>query len=192
MSQKSLAFRKIRALVTFMKIRNIETLFWQGYDISETTKSEIKSLCRMDINELRSKYYEVYNYNTGARNKDFLIRKIAWKLQSISTATDISPESRQKAYSIVDFSRLRLNKTKKAPAELVVGEDFVKRKLELGRDPRLPMAGAMLSKTFGGKQHVVKVLDKGFEYGNENFKTLSSVAKKITGTNWNGFKFFNL
>lgn len=54
------------------------------------------------------------------------------------------------------------------------------------------MSGAILCKTFAGEQHVVKVLDKGFEYKNEQYKTLSSVARKIAGTNWNGFKFFNL
>ena len=175
-----------------MKIKSVDALFWTGYDISEKTKSEIKSLCRMGINELRAKYCEVYGYNSGARNKDFLVRKIAWKLQSIETKSDIKPATREKAYLIADFSRLKLNRAKKSPVELVVGRDFAKRKLELGRDPRLPMPGALLSKTFRGKQHLVKVLDKGFEYENENFKTLSSVAKKIAGTNWNGFKFFNL
>lgn len=175
-----------------MKIKSIDALFWPGYEISDKTKSEIKSLCRMGINELRAKYYEVCGYNSGARNKDFLVRKIAWKLQSIETSKDIKPETREKAYSIADFSRLKLDKARKSPVELAVGEDFAKRKLELGRDPRLPMAGAMLSKTFRGKRHIVKVLDRGFEYENENFRTLSSVAKKIAGTNWNGFKFFNL
>ena len=192
MSRKSLAFRKTRALVCFMKIKSIDTLFWPGYDISEKTKSEIKSLCRMGINELRTKYYEVCGYNSGARNKDFLVRKIAWKLQSIETSKDIKPETREKAYLIADFSRLKLNKAKTPSVELVVGKDFAKRKLELDRDPRLPMPGALLSKIFRGKQHIVKVLDIGFEYENEKFKTLSSVAKKIAGTNWNGFKFFNL
>lgn len=192
MFQKNLAFRKIRALVWFMKIKNIDTLFWSRYEISDETKSEIKSLCGMNINDLRSKYYEVYGYHSGARNKDFLIRKIAWKLQSIESETDIKSATREKAYSIVDFSRLRLNKLKPNSKTQTTDEDTVKRKIKFSRDPRLPKSGAILCKTFAGEQHVVKVLDSGFEYKNEQYKTLSSVDRKIAGTNWNGFKFFNL
>ena len=116
-----------------MKIKNTDTLFWSGYEISDETKSEIKSLCRMNMNELRSKYYEVYGYNSGARNKDFLIRKIAWKLQSIESDTDIKSTTREKAYSIVDFSRLRLNKPKPNSKTQTTDENTVKRKIKFSR-----------------------------------------------------------
>jgi len=36
------------------------------------------------------------------------------------------------------------------------------------------------------------VLDSGFEYGGERFASLSAIAKKITGTKWNGLLFFGL
>jgi len=39
---------------------------------------------------------------------------------------------------------------------------------------------------------VVKVLDEGFEYDNQRYKSLSAIARKVTGSKWNGFLFFGL
>jgi len=38
----------------------------------------------------------------------------------------------------------------------------------------------------------VRVLPKGFEYEGDVYRTLSAVAKKVTGTHWNGYGFFGL
>jgi hypothetical protein len=63
---------------------------------------------------------------------------------------------------------------------------------ERARDPRLPAAGTVLEREHDGKTYKVKVLEHGFEYARQTFTSLSSVAKAITGTNWNGFGFFGL
>ena len=60
------------------------------------------------------------------------------------------------------------------------------------RDPRLPPAGSTLKRLFNGKEHLVRVLDSGFEYEGRTFESLSAVARAIAGTRWNGFLFFNL
>ena len=43
-----------------------------------------------------------------------------------------------------------------------------------------------------GTEHTVTVLHDGYDLGGKKFKSLSAVAKAITGTNWNGFRFFAL
>ncbi|MBX3129309.1 MAG: DUF2924 domain-containing protein [Polyangiaceae bacterium] len=60
------------------------------------------------------------------------------------------------------------------------------------RDPRVPPVGTVLRRVFNGVAHEVTVCSEGFEHGGERFKTLSAVAKHITGTPWNGFLFFGL
>ena len=60
------------------------------------------------------------------------------------------------------------------------------------RDPRVPTAGTVLKRSWGGKEHVVQVLDFGFLYEGRRFKSLSAAARAITGTRWNGFLFFGL
>jgi len=60
------------------------------------------------------------------------------------------------------------------------------------RDPRIPPVGTVLRRVFQGVAHEVTVCSEGFEYAGQRFKTLSAVAKHITGTPWNGFLFFGL
>lgn len=49
------------------------------------------------------------------------------------------------------------------------------------RDPRLPAPGTILTRTYKGKEHRVKVLEDGFEYGGETFRSLTAAAKRATG-----------
>lgn len=54
------------------------------------------------------------------------------------------------------------------------------------------IAGTKIQKNWNGVVYEVEVLDDGFEFQGQRFKTLSPIAFKITGTRWNGPKFFNL
>ena len=60
------------------------------------------------------------------------------------------------------------------------------------RDPRLPNPGTLLKRVHGKKEHVVKVLQNDFEYKGKRHRSLSAIAREITGTSWNGFLFFGL
>lgn len=58
--------------------------------------------------------------------------------------------------------------------------------------PRKLTPGTRLVRDWHGVGHTVVVLDKGFEYAGRNWRSLSAVAREITGTNWNGPLFFGL
>ena len=60
------------------------------------------------------------------------------------------------------------------------------------RDPRLPAIGSVLTKKIGEVEHFVIVNDRDFTYNLETYKSLSAIAREITGTTWNGFLFFGL
>jgi hypothetical protein len=60
------------------------------------------------------------------------------------------------------------------------------------RDPRLPRPGGVLTRTFQGKEIKVEVLDAGFKYDGDTWRSLSAIARKVSGTSWNGYLFFNL
>ena len=60
------------------------------------------------------------------------------------------------------------------------------------RDPRLPKPGAILTRTFKGKEIKVEVLDAGFAYDGKTWRSLSAIAKEVSGTSWNGYLFFGL
>ena len=59
-------------------------------------------------------------------------------------------------------------------------------------DDRLPLPGTVIVREYKGQARQVKVLPAGFEYEGEVYKSLSAVAKAITGQHCNGYHFFRL
>ena len=59
-------------------------------------------------------------------------------------------------------------------------------------DPRNPVAGTKLLRKWDGIEHTIIVLKDGFDWKGRRFKSLSAVAREITGTRWNGYRFFGL
>jgi len=64
--------------------------------------------------------------------------------------------------------------------------------LRIDPDRRLPMPGQEITREYKGQRLVVRVLPEGFEFEGEVYKSLSAVAKQITGTHCNGYLFFRL
>ena len=59
-------------------------------------------------------------------------------------------------------------------------------------DPRRPIPGTKLVREWQGEEQVVTVLTDGFEWQGRRFKSLSAAVRAITGSHWNGWKFFGL
>ena len=55
-----------------------------------------------------------------------------------------------------------------------------------------PLPGTVLTREYKGREVRVRVLEKGFEYEGQPYRSLSAVAKAITGSHWNGRLFFGL
>jgi transposase len=70
--------------------------------------------------------------------------------------------------------------------------DHARRQVTTHRDPRIPPVGHVLRRTHQGVEHHVHIRVGGFEYQGQFYASLSRVAKVITGTAWNGFRFFGL
>ena len=60
------------------------------------------------------------------------------------------------------------------------------------RDIRLPKPGDVLSRYYKGREITAYVLDSGFEYEGRRFRSLSAIAKAVTGAHWNGLLFFGI
>jgi hypothetical protein len=76
-----------------------------------------------------------------------------------------------------------------ALGERLDGGNVVLRRLRA--DDR-PIAGTRLLREYQGVEHVVTVLADGFEYEGRPYRSLSAIARVITGTRWNGWTFFGL
>jgi DUF2924 family protein len=59
-------------------------------------------------------------------------------------------------------------------------------------DPRVPPPGTQLIKRYKDETLTVTVLEDGYQYGERVYKSLSAIARQVTGTQWNGYVFFGL
>ena len=157
--------------------------------MSDTIAKQIHALRRMTVAELRTKYREVYGDGTRSGNKDWLWKRIAWRIQELSYG-GLSERVKQRATEIASEADIRARVPKDAFDDVVVEQNVTTDCLP--RDKRVPPPGTILNREYKGELYTVKVLNKGFEYDNRRFMSLSAVAREITGSHWNGFMFFNL
>jgi hypothetical protein len=153
---------------------------------SDTIWHQIDRLRHQTVRELKVKYQEVLGLESRSNHRQFLVRRIAWRLQA-NAEGDLSERARQRALALAEEAELRI----RAP------ESFLKQLSRPAgssrfdaRDARLPATGTWLSREFKGQSVRVEVLEKGFRYQDRVYKSLSAVARQVTGTQWNGFLFF--
>lgn len=145
--------------------------------------NEILDLNNKPLKELKSKYQKLFGEEKAAPgNKTFLIKRIAYKLQELKYG-GLSRPAKEKADELIKKYDPINNKTLHPSKKDEPGSK---------KDNRLPIPGTIITKVYKGKKLEVKVLEKGFEYKGKVYRSLSGVAKDITGSGWNGFLFFNL
>jgi hypothetical protein len=143
---------------------------------------EIDGLRYQTVGQLRVKYLEVFGQESRSNHKQFLVRRIAWRLQA-NAEGDLSERARQQALKLAELGDLRI----RAP------EAFLRKcSVENPKDPRLPASGTLLTREFQGQSVSVEVLKFGFRYQDRDYKSLSAIARKVTGVQWNGYEFFRL
>ena len=149
---------------------------------------EWAGLHRLSVPKLRERYAEAFGEPTTGNNKPWLIRRIAWRLQERAEG-GLSERAQRRARELADDADLRV-----IPAR--VGSPPHPRPSAqpepTSSDPRVPPVGSAITRTYQGKVLEVNVLTDGFEYRGVIFRSLSAVAKQITGSHLNGFAFFGL
>ena len=141
---------------------------------------QLVQLDRMTVGQLAEKYAELYGEPTRSRNRAYLQKRLAWRIQEQAEG-GLAPTTLTRITELGDQLPERW-RFRSAPALPSI----------VARDPRLPPVGTVLVRVFGGAKHQVTVLDEGFEYLGERFKSLSAIARRVTGQQWNGFGFFGL
>jgi hypothetical protein len=153
---------------------------------------EIENLRRASLAGLRTKFKEVFQEETRSRHREHLFRRIAWRLQALAEG-DLSERASRRAREIARDADLRII----APPDFftVNGEDvqtIPRNRNRRQADSRLPLPGALLTRSWKGRTLRVEVLKEGFRYENRHYSSLSAIAVAITGTRWNGLAFFGL
>ena len=155
----------------------------------EAKHSEIMALKEKSLEELQEKYRELFkNEDIPSNNKKFLWRKIAYKLQELEFG-GLSETAKAKIAELIKKYDPVNNKILR-PQVVFGGKNVVA--IPHLRDKRLPIPGTIIHKKYKGQDIYVKVLEKGFEYKDKYYRTLTAIAEELSGAHWNGYLFFNL
>src|SRR5262245_22207408 len=147
---------------------------------------EVAALQRMTVTELRERYAEVFGETTTAGNKTWLVRRIAWRLQTLAEG-DLSERAKARAAELACDADLRVTAPREKAVAGTVGPVRTGTLPREKADDRLPPPGTVLTRKYKSSVIQVKVLKDGFEYEGQVFGSLSAVAKAITGSHCNGF-----
>ena len=140
-------------------------------DVDPSVEAELERLQSMPIVELRALWRAKFKSDPPkAFGPDLLRRSIAHRLQ-------------ENAYGGLDRATARLlnqliAQFTKTPGKIVL--------------PRRIKPGAILVRQWKGESHRVTVIEDGFAYQGKSYESLSEIARLITGTRWNGPRFFGL
>lgn len=135
--------------------------------------ARLAALKDMTVRELKSEWQALMGSPAPNNSRPFLERRIAYRIQEL-TFGGITKPTRQ----LLD-----------ALADEVEGKKVRKSMIS---DPRNPVIGTRLVREWDGAEHTITVLKDGFDWQGRRYKSLSAVARDITGTQWNGYRFFGL
>jgi len=163
--------------------------------MTTNVKKEIAALERMTVGQLRRRYAEVFGEPARSGNRQWLLRRVAWRIQALAEgdlATRAIERCRERARELARDADLRL----RPPDAPITGTDqngtVATCTMPVRRDERIPPPGTVLTRPFKGHEYKVTVLPNGFEFDGDVYRSLSAVAHAITGSHWNGLHFFGL
>ena len=136
----------------------------------EHSTEALSRLPHLDLAELRELWCQLYKTETAPRfSRELLVRAVAYRIQEVASGgprLELQRQLRQIALELQQTGRLRIRPQVKP--------------------------GTRLMREWRGRSHEVLVLDDGFCWQGTHYRSLSAIARKITGTAWSGPLFFGL
>lgn len=124
--------------------------------------------------ELKKLWRELHKDEAPPFNRVYYVKKLSYRMQELAYGVDSRRvEKRLEAWSRQHQDAQGRPTRKSAPTDQ-------------------PIAGTRLVREYGGEEHVVTALTQGFEYRGKAYRSLSAIARTITGTPWSGPLFFGL
>jgi hypothetical protein len=147
-------------------------------------EDELDGLTRLDLPDLRVRWRKLMRTAPPDHlPRSFLVRVLAYKLQARALG-DLDPETARYLAGIErERVRRRTAHEKRAKAPPPVPPVPAR----VGLKP-----GAMLIREHAGQTHTVTIVPDGFAWNGGTYTSLSEIARQITGTRWNGPRFFGL
>jgi hypothetical protein len=134
----------------------------------QSVVAQVTALMGLDLVTLRDEWRKLFGTEPPGYGKDMMRRRLVYRVQELAYGS--LPDSIRQKLGDIDAGIKRKHKTKDG----------------------IPIAGSVIIREWGGVRHEVTVLADGFEYRGRKWRSLTQIAKTITGTQWNGPMFFGL
>ena len=141
--------------------------------MTDSVLASIAALATLPMPTLKERWRELFKTEPPAFNRQYLISRLTYRIQELA------------------YGGLSLATTARLDA-IAADHKYVDREAARKRMPDRPVSGTRLVREWQGVEHGVTVLEDGFEYRGRPYKSLSAVARAITGTRWSGPLFFGL
>ncbi len=146
----------------------------------KSVSEEIAELRAMDVPKLVGRYEAVFGKPPRVKHRDWLWRRIAWKIQE------------QRFGGLSEVAKRRLDELI-ADLDIPLGNDrSVRGQLERPTKPGNPSVGTTFTRSWRGKELLLRVVQNGFEHEGVVYRSLSAAANAITGSHVSGRAFFGL
>ncbi len=138
--------------------------------MTDSVTTRVAALPKTPTPELKQMWRELFDKEPPGFSRSYLISRLAYRIQELAYG-GLKPGTRAMLDALADAI-----------------DPKTARKGVVDR----PVAGTQLIREWRGVEHTVTVLTDGFEWEGRRYKSLSAVARAITGTRWNGPLFFGL
>lgn len=141
--------------------------------MTSSVTAQVAALPDKPTDELKRMWRDLFGTSLPPYNRAFLVKRLAYRIQELAFG-GLSEETEERLDSLA--------------RDAVYADPARMRRRLVNR----PVTGTRLMREWQGVEHHVTVLDNGFEYQGRRYKSLSVIARTITGTRWSGPRFFGL
>ena len=141
--------------------------------MTDTVLGQLAELKTAPTPALKAKWRALFDSEPPPYNRRFLESRLAYRIQELAYG-GLKPETKARLIAL---------------GEQLDGGKVERRKL---RADHRPITGTRLIREWQGIEHTVIVRDQDFDYEGRPYRSLSAIARAITGTRWNGWVFFGL
>ena len=149
-----------------------EATGWQPHPVRSAVAAQLRALEPMGGAGLRAEWRRLYRSTPPKRaSRELLILGVAWKIQ-------------ERAHG--GFSAATNRRLAALTRSLAQDGDIARARVTR------PKPGSRLIREWGGRTHSVAVSEDGFEWNGKTWRSLSAIAREITGAHWSGPRFFGV
>ena len=145
----------------------------EGNVTARSVIRQIDELNRMTMDQLRKRWKDLLGTDPGRMGRSYLIRRLAYRIQELVYG-GLSRDARQKLAALADDA------------------DAESTKIPRKRQATNLQPGTRLLRDWHNERFEVIVQEDGFLYDGKKYRSLSAVARAITGSYWSGNRFFGL